>query len=127
MKEFLLIIRNESEQKSTLSQQAHEIFLKKCESYIDRLKKDGKLKAAQPMERTGLLVSGTKDNWTVVPCGETGRVIVGYYHLFANNLEEAVALAKENPEFEYSTTASIEVRPVKMKEESTGYRYPTRD
>ncbi len=127
MKEFLLIIRNESVQKSTLSPQAHETFLKKCESYIDRLKKDGKLKAAQPMERSGVLVSGTKDNWTDVPCGETGRVIVGYYHLFANSLEEAVALAKENPEFEYSTTASIEVRPVKMEEKTTGYVYPTRN
>ena len=37
---------------------------------------------------------------------------------------EAISLAKENPEFEYSASAKIEVRPVKMKEETTGFVYP---
>lgn len=124
MKEFLLIIRNEAEQKAALLPAEHQAFLRKCEDYIARLKEAGKLKAAQPMERRGVLVSGTADGWYDEPCGEKGKVIVGYYHLWADNLAEAVALAKENPEFEYSTTASIEVRPVKLKEESTGYIYP---
>jgi hypothetical protein len=127
MKEFLLIIRNESAQKASLPPAEHDAFLRKCEAYIDWLAKAGKLKAAQPMERKGVLLSGTKGNWKDEPCGETGRVIVGYYHLLANDLEEAVAMAKENPEFEYGTTASIEVRPLKMKEATTGYTYPTRN
>jgi hypothetical protein len=44
-------------------------------------------------------------------------VQVGYYHIIANSLEEAVEMAKENPEFEYVPSASIEVRPIKLKEE----------
>jgi hypothetical protein len=51
-------------------------------------------------------------------------VIVGYYHILAEDLEEAIAIAKKNPEFAYSTTARIEVRPIKTKEVITGYVYP---
>jgi hypothetical protein len=54
-------------------------------------------------------------------------VIVGYYHILAEDLNHAIALAKGNPEFEYGTTARIEVRPVKMKEESTDFVYPKTD
>ena len=46
-------------------------------------------------------------------------------HISAENVEEAIAIAKRNPEFEYVPMASIEVRPVKMKEEQTGFIYPT--
>ena len=49
---------------------------------------------------------------------------VGYYHILANDIDEAVAMAKENPEFEYVLSASIEVRPIKMKEEKTDFVYP---
>ena len=54
--------------------------------------------------------------------GETTQV--GYYHIFANDIKEAIEIAKENPEFEYVPSARIEVRPVKMKEEKTEYVYP---
>ena len=48
----------------------------------------------------------------------TGKeVIVVYYHVFANDIDDAISIAKRNPEFEYSTTARVEVRPIKMKEE----------
>ena len=39
-------------------------------------------------------------------------------------MNEAIAIAKENPEFEYVPTATIEVRPIKMKEEATKFVYP---
>lgn len=39
-------------------------------------------------------------------------------------MEEAIAIAKANPEFAYSKTAKIEVRPIKMREESTRFEYP---
>ena len=38
-------------------------------------------------------------------------------------MNKAIAIAKENPEFEYTSTARIEVRPIKMKEESSSYVY----
>ena len=49
---------------------------------------------------------------------------MGSYHIRANDLEDAIAIAKGNPEFAYNVTASVEVRPIKMKGESTGFEYP---
>jgi len=52
------------------------------------------------------------------------KVQVGYYHLKADNLDEAIAIAKRNPEFAFVQGAIIEVRPIKIKEEQTGFVYP---
>ena len=124
MKEFMLLIRNESNHISALSPEKHEEFLKKCMVYINELMKEGKLRSAQPLERQGTVVSRPKETWKDGPFNETKEVIVGYYHIMANDLDEAISIAKRNPEFEYGKTASIEVRPVKMKEEKTGFVYP---
>ena len=50
---------------------------------------------------------------------------VGYYHIRANDIQEAIKIAKNNPEFEYVPSATIEVRPIKTKEVETGFVYPT--
>ena len=124
MREFMLLIRNEIDHQSSWTAGQHQQFLKKCEAYIGKLKKEGKLKIAQPLVREGKIISGTKGSWKEIPFNRSGEVQVGYYHILANNMDEAIAIAKENPEFEYGTTASIEVRPIKVKEETTGYTYP---
>jgi hypothetical protein len=126
MKEFMLIIRNEIDHQATWSPEKTEQFLKKCEMYISNLTKAGKLKSAQPMVREGKMISGSKGAWKEGPFNEAKEVIVGYYHILAEDLNDAVAIAKGNPEFEFGTTARIEVRPIKMKEEKTGFVYPTK-
>jgi len=124
MKEFMLLIRNESDSKSQFSAEKNQQFLKACEHYIADLTKQGKLKSAQPMVREGKMLSGSKGVWKETPFNESKEVIFGYYHILANDLDEAIAIAKGNPEFEYTSTARIEVRPIKMKEETTGFVYP---
>jgi len=124
MKEFMLFIRNEIDHQSTWSDERHQQFLKACEQYIDELKKNGHLKIAQPLIREGVLVSGSQTAWKDAPFNDRSEVIVGYYHLLANDIQQAIELAKGNPEFEFSNTARIEVRPIKVKEEATGYVYP---
>ncbi len=124
MKEFMLLIRNEIDHQATWPPEKHQQFLKKCEDYIGKLTKEGKLKSAQPLVREGKMISGSKGAWKSGPFNEAKEVIVGYYHILAKDMKEAIAIAKENPEFEYGTTARIEVRPIKMKEESTDYVYP---
>ena len=124
MKEFLLLIRNESEHFASLSPNKQEEFLQKCMDYISNLKKEGKLIGAQPLERKGKMISGSKRALKDGPFNETKEVIVGYYHILAKDMDEAIAIAKGNPEFDYGTTARVEIRPIKMKEESTGYVYP---
>jgi hypothetical protein len=124
MKEYMLYIRNVGDAKAALTEDEHLAFIKKCEVYIGRLKADNKLIAAQPIVREGFIVSKNAAGWTKTEVDPTKEVQVGYYHIRANNMEEAIEMAKDNPEFEFVPSASIEVRPIKMKEEATGFTYP---
>ena len=121
----MLLIRNESDSKSHFSPEKTQQFLNACTVYINSLTKEGKIKSAQPLVREGKLISGSKGAWKDGPFNESKEVIVGYYHLVAKDLAEAIEIAKGNPEFEYTSSARIEVRPIKIKEESTGFEYPT--
>ena len=124
MKEFMLLIRNKIDHQTGWSSEQHEQFLRKCETYIGNLKKEGKLISAQPLVREGKIISGKKGDWKDIPFDETKEVQVGYYYILADDMEEAVSIAKDNPEFDYGTTARIEVRPIKTKEETTHFVYP---
>jgi hypothetical protein len=123
-KEFMLYVRNAGDAKAALTAETHLAFIQQCESYIQKLKAGGNLMAAQPILREGIVIKKDTDGWNETPVDPAKEVQVGYYHILANNLEEAIALAKENPEFNFVPSASIEVRPVKMKEEQTGFVYP---
>jgi hypothetical protein len=124
MKEFMLLIHNEGDGKANLSPEEQQQFLKACMVYIENLMKNGNLKSAQPLVREGKMISGTPGAFKDGPYNETKEIIVGYYHILAKDMDEAIAIAKGNPEFAYIKGAKIEVRPVRMKEESTSYIYP---
>src|SRR5260221_14575554 len=124
MKEFMLLVRNEIDHQKSWPKEKNKKFLKSCKTYIDRLKRGNHLIAAQPLVREGKIISGAIGSWKESLINENKEVQVGYYHIRANDIGEAITLAKENPEFEYSATARIEVRPIKMKEETTGFVYP---
>jgi hypothetical protein len=124
MKEFMFYIRNEKDAKKSLSSDEHLAFIKKCEAYIDALKKEKKLISAQPLVREGIVISKSDSGWTEKNIASDAEVQVGYYHILADDIEDAIKIAKENPEFAYVPSASIEVRPVKTKENETGYIYP---
>jgi hypothetical protein len=124
MREFMLLIRNEIDHQSEWSAEQHDEFLGKCETYIGDLKRDGKMIAAQPLVKNGKIISRSAGSWKVLPLADSGEIQVGYYHILADDIDEAIALAKRNPEFEYGTTAKIEVRQIKTGEEDTGFVYP---
>lgn len=124
MNEFMLYIRNIGKHQDAWPADKHQQFLKACEAYIADLKQRGQLIAAQPLIREGKVISGTPEAFKEQTLDKSQAIQVGYYHIRAKDFDEAVAIAKQNPEFSYSTTASIEVRPVKMKESTTGFVYP---
>ncbi len=124
MKEFMLFIRNEKDHQAAWSPERHKQFLTACEVYIGKLMKNGNLKSARPLVREGTMVSGSGGALKTGPFTESKEVIVGYYHILANDIGEAITIAQGNPEFTYSTTARVEVRPIKVKEEETGFPYP---
>lgn len=99
MQEFMLIIRNEIDHKAAWSLEQHRLFLKSCEAYIGKLKQAGKPKNAQPLMREGVIVFGSQGAWKEIPFNENKEVQVGYYHIFALDLSEAIEIAKDNPEW----------------------------
>src|SRR5215510_5891847 len=123
MKEFMFLIRNQGDAKAALTSEKHLEFVKQCEVYIGKLKAKNQLIAAQPLIREGVIISKPQ-SWSETPCDPNKEIQVGYYHILAESMEEAISIAKENPEFAYVPTASIEVRPIKMKEETTKFVYP---
>ena len=120
----MLLIRNEGDGKAGLSPEQQQQFLKACMVYIQDLVKKGKLKSAQPLVREGKMISGKPGAFKDGPYNESKEIIVGYYHIIAKDMDEAIAIAQGNPEFSYNKGAKIEVRPIKTVEESTSFVYP---
>lgn len=123
-KEFMLYIRNAGDAKAALSADEHLKFIKQCEVYIGKLKAGNKLIAAQPIIREGFVISKGNSAWTKTPIDPNKEVQVGYYHITANDIDEAIEIAKQNPEFAFVPSATIEVRPIKTKEAETKFVYP---
>jgi hypothetical protein len=124
MKEFMLYIRNEKDAKRSLSDDQHLAFIRQCEVFIGVLKKENKLIAAQPIVREEVVLKKVDGAWVERNIASDSETQVGYYHIRAADLDEAICIAKENPEFTFVPSASIEVRPIKMREEETGFVYP---
>lgn len=126
MKEFMFYIRNEKDAKESLTEDQHLAFIKQCETYIGVLKSESRLIAAQPIVREGVVLKKTNDGWMEKDIAADRETQVGYYHILATDLDEAIKIAKDNPEFAFVPSATIEVRPVKTEETETGFVYPTK-
>jgi hypothetical protein len=124
MKEFMLLLRGRIDHHDDWPESHTQEFLHACEIYINGLSSSGMLISAQPLIREGLILSGSEGAWKTVPFDEGPEVVVGYYHIRASDLDEAVEIARGNPEFDFGATLRIEVRPIKTMEESTEYVYP---
>lgn len=112
MKEFMLLIKTEGDHLAGMSPKEQQDHVAKIGNYIGKLMLEGKLKGAQPLEMNGSMISGNKGVFKDGPYNESKEVIVGYFHILAKDIDEAVEIAKANPVFEVGH-ASIEVRPIK--------------
>ena len=122
----MFYIRNEIDAKKSLTADQHLAFIRKCESYIGYLKSENRLIAAQPIVREGVILKKSENGWIERNIISDLETQVGYYHILANDIDEAIQIAKKNPEFEYVSSATIEVRPIKTTEDETGFVYPTK-
>ena len=116
MKEFMLIIRTQGDHLAALPADQQQQHLQKVMNYIGGLMKSEKLNSAQPLEMEGTIISGNKGKFKDGPFNETKEVIAGYFLIKANNLQEAIEIAKANPVLEDGTDSRIEVRPIKIME-----------
>jgi len=111
----MLFIRSEESPKADLSPEQLQQHIEKVGGYIKRMMSEGKMKAAQPLEMEGKILSYQNGKIIDGPYNETKEIISGYYHLLAKDLDEAIAIAKEDPRFDEGIWR-VEVRPVKTVE-----------
>jgi hypothetical protein len=108
--EYLLLFRGSQWDKG-LSPEELQKVMGQFMSWFEKLNQEGKLKAGQPLEREGKIVSG-KNGKTVAdgPFAESKEAIGGYFLLQVADMEEAVEIARQCPVLTYGST--VEVRPV---------------
>ena len=108
--EFLLLLRG-TRFEETLSPNEMQEAMGRFSDWFERLTRDGKLKAGQPLSNEGKVITGRKDRAVADgPFAESKEAVGGYILLTVSDLEEAVALAEECPLLDYG--AAVEVRPV---------------
>src|SRR6267143_1311012 len=109
-KEFIIFFRG-SQWDKNLSPEEIQKDMGQFMGWFERLREEGKLKAGQPLEREGKIVSGKKGR-TVAdgPFAESKEAIGGYFLLQVADLDEAVEIAQQCPILEYGS--AVEVRPV---------------
>ncbi|MCD6050219.1 MAG: hypothetical protein K0Q55_1622, partial [Verrucomicrobia bacterium] len=82
--------------------------------WITKMIEDGKMKSGTRLANTGKTVA--KKNITDGPYGETKEVIGGYWFIVANTLDEAAALAAQNPCMQCGLF--YEIRPLELERAS---------
>ena len=107
----MLFIKNEGDPITELSLEQQQKHVQKVGEFIKELVKQEKMKAAQPLEMEGTIISFRNGRFIDGPFNETKEVISGYYHILADDLEDAVRIAKSDPRFEDGNWR-IEIRPI---------------
>jgi hypothetical protein len=87
-----------------------ETMMDRTHAWFDRLFAEGKAKGAQPLEKDGRIVSIKNGVIADGPFVESKESIGGYLLLEVADINEAMAIARENPMLQ--TGLRIEVRPI---------------
>jgi hypothetical protein len=79
-------------------------------AWVEKLSKEGKYVAGEPLLPGGKLVKGNSKNVTDGPYTEGKEVVGGYFIVDAKDYDEAVAMTADYPDFDYG--GSVQVRQV---------------
>ena len=109
MEKFMFIFQGNpaTPQGSPEQMQAH---MGKWMAWIDKLTKEGRYEAGEPLLPGGKLVAGKNKTVTDGPYTEGKEVVGGFFLIKAKDINEAVEIAKDCPDFELG--ASVQVRQV---------------
>src|SRR6266850_4763732 len=94
--EYLLLFRGSDWDKG-LSPAQLQKTMGQFMDWFERLKQQGKVKAGQPLERQGRIVSGQKGRTVDGPFAESKEAIGGYFLLQVADFNEALAIAQQCP------------------------------
>ena len=108
MEKYMLLFREGD--LSKLSPQQQEAQMGKWLMWVDKLRKENRYHSGEPLLPGGKTVTGPKKVVTDGPFPESKEVIGGFFIVNAKNIDDAVSIAHDCPDFEFG--ASVEVREV---------------
>lgn len=111
LNEFMIFITAEGNPVMKLSPEAQQQHIQKVGAFIEDMVNQGIMKAAQPLEMSGRVLSGEKGHFTDGPFVETKESIAGYYLITVENMDEAIRVAKADPRFD-DAKWQLEIRPI---------------
>ena len=106
--EYLLLFRNTSWHKS-LSPEEIQQNIARFTAWFEQLSNEGQFKGGGPLMHDGKILAGRKAV-TDGPFAESKEAIAGFFIIQADNLEQAVEIAKGCPGLEFGQT--VEVRAI---------------
>lgn len=110
MEKFLLLIREDFEQREKMTQEEFESCIKIMSGWVETLAQSGNFIASEPLGVGGKFVS----KYNVISDGpfiEAKEAITGYFLIQAENLEQAASITQTCP-LVISGRLGIEVRPI---------------
>jgi hypothetical protein len=107
MEKYMLLFREGD--LSKLSAQEQQEQMGKWLVWVEKLRKENRYLSGEPLLPGGKTVTGPK-TVTDGPFAESKEVIGGFFIVNAKNLDDAVNIARDCPDFEFG--ASVEVREV---------------
>jgi hypothetical protein len=108
MEKYMFLFRGGDVSK--LSPQQQEAQMGKWLQWIEKLSKENRYVSGEPLLPGGKTVAGLKKTVTDGPFAESKELIGGFFVVNAKNLDEAVTIAKDCPDYELGGT--VEVREV---------------
>ncbi len=95
---------------SHLSPEAQQANMQKWFEWIEKLTKEQRYVAGEALLPGGKTVKGAKRTVTDGPFAESKEVVGGFFVVNAKNLDDAVALTKDYPDYELG--GAVEVREI---------------
>jgi len=109
MEKFMPIFQGQKAATAPSAEQMQE-NMGKWMAWIDKLSKDEKYVAGEPLLPGGKLISGANKKVTDGPYTEGKEIVGGFFIIKAADYDEAVTIAKDCPDYEYG--GSVQVRQV---------------
>jgi hypothetical protein len=110
MEKFLLLIREEVEQRVNMSQDEFDSCIRIMSGWAESLAEAGNFISSEPLKMKGRYV-GRDMVLSDGPFIEAKEAVSGYFLIRAENLEQAAAIAQTCP-FVLAGRMAIEVRPI---------------
>lgn len=109
MSKYLFLFRGGMNMQAASPEQIQANMMK-WKLWMDELTALGKMKAGEPLDRPGKVLTGKAKKVTDGPFAEGKEMVGGYLMVEASGMDEAVELSKGCPIFDHE--GSVEVRPV---------------